>query len=774
MHRHLAPLAALLLVACSEPGKGLGAGDFDTALGDDLTDFPTGDTDDTETTNLTDTAPTWTDPTDTEPLCANPPLGGTAPTLAACEYVPSPTGTLFAAKVEWSMANEMIDPATGAVIPAYHFAEFDGYGSVYQAPAVRQITDDNLDGRIDNEDIPDIAVIMAHPDDPMDAVLRLISGDGSRVHDSIHWATHTNAKGTHEYAPYRYAGVAIADIDGDGKIEIATLVTRRSDNLCWPAYYQVNQVGSTVTLTLERVYGGANYNCGGHAPAIADLDGDGVLELIYGKAVFRPDFSQKWYGDYGRGWYGRVDYPHPLGYWNSGYHSFAHDMDGDGRLEVLAGRTVYKHDGSVYCHLGQYEGGVWVDAVDGYPAVGDLLRFPGDTVGEPEIVITGNSHVSVYHGVPDYDPYGQPRCLLIDQLPNNPELDPTVPAGLPAHPDCDVGAAVDSTGQPIAHFGGPATIADFDGDGNREIAVAGGCWYSVYDFDASRKLRRFALAQTRDWSSASTGSTVFDFNGDGRSEVVFSDEEALYVWGVDPTGSRPWDRLVPYLIHDEHKSWTVHEYPLVADVDRDGKAEIVVVNSHRPDWYDRYGIYVLGAADDDWVSARNIWHQHAYYITNVEDNGDVGVCEPNYAPYTPEDYNSFRLQAPGSFGVKAAPNLFATASTCQETCGDLTVWVQVTNEGAYIAASPDVVVALYGVTASGNRTLLDSQTLGLFLPGGRTSDAYEFHVSGWSAYARLEAVVDDPVVSGVAVDGVAKECDETDNVTVISLAGLCP
>ena len=58
---------------------------------------------------------------------------------------------------------------------------------------------------------------------------------------------------------------------------------------------------------------------------------------------------------------------------------------------------------------------------------------------------------------------------------------------------------------------------------------------------------------------------------DGAHEVVFSDEEAVYVWGVDDTpGLDPWDRLVPYLVDTEHKSWTVHEYPLVADVDGDG------------------------------------------------------------------------------------------------------------------------------------------------------------------------------------------------------------
>ena len=87
------------------------------------------------------------------------------------------------------------------------------------------------------------------------------------------------------------------------------------------------------------------------------------------------------------------------------------------------------------------------------------------------------------------------------------------------------------------------------------------------------------MAPTKDWSSASTGSTVFDFNGDSSAEIVFSDENNLYVWGIDTSwGLNPWDRFITYLEDNNHKSWTIHEYPVVADLDGDGK-EILVVNS---------------------------------------------------------------------------------------------------------------------------------------------------------------------------------------------------
>ena len=240
--------------------------------------------------------------------------------------------------------------------------------------------------------------------------------------------------------------------------------------------------------------------------------------------------------------------------------------------------------------------------------------------------------------------------------------------------------------------------------------VFGACWYSVFEYDGSGLLNRLAMAETRDWSSASTGATVFDFNGDGANEVVFSDEDAVYVWLIDDShGLEPWERMVTLLEDTNHKSWTIHEYPLVADVDGDGKAEILAVNSHLEasdgSASEHYGLYVLGSADDDWVSARTQWNQHAYYVTNIEDDGEVGYGAPNYP-----EYNSFRTQAPGSFGSFAASNVYPIASACQTECGDLSVWVQGGNSSAFIGAREDLLVRIYGVDG-GDLELLDEDLL---------------------------------------------------------------
>lgn len=763
-----APIFWLLLAPACTPGFSASTDDTKgpPPTTSSTTDTPTTTT---ETTPTTTTTPTQTTPTVPQSCRQQRPVAGTVATLATCEYAPSTAGSLFMPTVEWAMTQEMVDPTTGAVVPAYTFTDFPDVASVYHAPLVRQITDDDRDGDVDGDDTPDIAVVMADANhDNTGGALRLISGDGSVVHDSVQWLSYTDGRGTFNYAPWHFSGVAAADLDNDGEVEIAALVVRETDGLCYPAIYEAARTaGGGASLSLEHVYGGANYNCGGHSPAIADLTGDGTLEVIYGRAVFRgSDLTQVWYGTGGRGWYGRDDYPAPEGYWNSGYHSFAVDMDDDGTdLEVVAGRTVYTSAGSTYCELGEYVAGVWTPAIDGYPAVADLVSFAGDGGGEPEIVVTGNEDVSVYHGDPRYDPNGLARCTLISRLPNDPNLDPAM-SGLPAHPNCNTASK---------SFGGPATIDDFDGDGAREVAVAGACYYSVYRFDSRGDLERYAVYETRDWSSSSTGSTVFDFNDDGKAEIVFSDEDAVYVWSLDSSrGLDPWERLIPVMIDDQHKSWTIHEYPLVADVDGDGKAEILVSNSYLPDVPDRYGIYVLGAQDDDWVSARALWNQHAYWITNVEDDGDVGYCPANWAPRTTEDYNSFRTQAPGAFGALAADDLIGEIDACQLDCGDLTVWVQPANQGAYITASATTPIGLYGERASGARTLLADATVGSTVLPGELQDPVEFviPVSDLTGYVRLVAVVDDPPLAGTQ-GGRNQECDEGNNEVVLDLSAYC-
>lgn len=100
---------------------------------------------------------------------------------------------------------------------------------------------------------------------------------------------------------------------------------------------------------------------------------------------------------------------------------------------------------------------------------------------------------------------------------------------------------------------------------------------------------------------------------------MYADERFLYVYGAE--GSV--ELQVP------RSSSTIVEYPVVADVDNDGSAEIVVVsgtdfggNQTAPT------VQVIRDVEDRWVQARRIWNEHTYHVTNVREDGTIPTVEP--------------------------------------------------------------------------------------------------------------------------------------------------
>jgi hypothetical protein len=256
----------------------------------------------------------------------------------------------------------------------------------------------------------------------------------------------------------------------------------------------------------------------------------------------------------------------------------------------------------------------------------------------------------------------------------------------------------------VAGRGGPPTIGDFDGDGRREFAVAGGSRYTVFDIDCDidgasgpgcvrpAGLPRGVLwsRPSQDYSSNVTGSSVFDFDADGVAEVVYADECFVRIYR-GPDGD--------VLFSSSASSGTGYEFPVIADVDGDFNSEIVValttgVTCPATDpiftrgastFESSTGIVVLRDAEDAWAASRPLWNQHAYAITNVNDDLTIPRTSEWRRNHSDPELNNFRMNTQGALErlglADLTVSLARAADLCEATTGELTLTANVCNRG---------------------------------------------------------------------------------------------
>ena len=346
---------------------------------------------------------------------------------------------------------------------------------------------------------------------------------------------------------------AIGDIDGDGLPEI----------VAGTASNQLVVIAHDGTIEWQKPVPGLS----SFRPAfgLADLDNDGDVEIYLGNMLLDH--------------LGNVIFQkanEPLNFYHA---SAAADLDGDEDLELIIGRSAYHHDGTPY-----YEHS---DISASHAQVGDL-----DDDGLPEILLSGPLGVSLLEHTG--------AKTLVEQTPGG---DPPV----------------------NNNWRRPAAIHDFDGNGTAEFAVSSANHYGVFRDDFSILWQ----APVADLTGVA-GGTAFDFLGDGSAEAIYADESSLFVF----------DEFGQVLLQQPRLSRTTTEYPVVADVDNDGSAEIVVVSeSDMPG--NSATVQVIRDAEDRWVPARRIWNQHTYHVTNVREDGTI----PQFEPPAWEYLNTFRTQA---------------------------------------------------------------------------------------------------------------------------------
>ena len=396
----------------------------------------------------------------------------------------------------------------------------------------------------------------------------------------------------------------------------------------------------------------SNYNeCGQSGPGIADFNGDGYPEVfsrynVYngqtGELIARKACADSVY------WHAPCDYPAVA------------DLDGDTVPELIGGNAAYHVNFET--HELEYYYDRTADHIDGYPAVADI-----DNDGKPEVFVVRFDNNTVmtfkYNGVNYWE-------------------------------------------APVAHSaeaGGPPTIANLDETPGLELTFAGMKAYLALDNTGVTHWTK----PTHDWSSAKTGSSVFDFDGDGKAEVVYNDEYFLRVYDGE-TGDT---RFCACNVSGTH--W---EYPVIADVNNDGHAEIVVCSntlvSKCPSTLPEnqgmddcvaelmkdpnklkgtHGVRVFSSPNQDWVNTRKIYNQHAYSITNVSDDGTIPK-KPRQN-WLVNGLNNFRLNVQP--GATYLPKLSIDKISSPIDCGPtIPLYFRVNNTG-WATALADVTVNIW-------------------------------------------------------------------------------
>ena len=192
-------------------------------------------------------------------------------------------------------------------------------------------------------------------------------------------------------------------------------------------------------------------------------------------------------------------------------------------------------------------------------------------------------------------------------------------------------------------------IADFDNDGTTEILID--CCHEesqgfrAYRFNPASNSFNYLWSLPIDEDSYSNTATLFDFNCDGRNELVFTDNSNLWVYDL---GSTP-----PTLLSQiDCGEITIMHVPIVADVDADGNAEIVVTGKEGGYMQANTKLKVYKSSTEPWRAARKVWNQYMYHVTNVNEDLTIPTyCFNTATTFTAPDgtirrpYNSFLQQA---------------------------------------------------------------------------------------------------------------------------------
>ncbi len=417
---------------------------------------------------------------------------------------------------------------------------------------------------------------------------------------------------------------AMADIDGDGKLEIVFGCYRNDSHV-----YAINAEDGSLLWkfnTTSEVMDG----CNDTAPLIYDIDNDGKLDVIVASSCTPITYcfdgatgEIKWQTIHTRG----SDSPPTIT-----------DLDGDGNLEILHGQF----DGFVTCIDAKSGEKLWdleVDAnswIQTAPSIVDidndgLMDFVVATWNfdeddkiyayrgyDQKILWSKDASGNVYHGsaIADIDKNGANEIILGDY------------GGM-----LWVLNALDGsekwTYKSNYAVASPVSVGDIDGDGFCEVVFTSFYQVLALKHDGS-KLWQYDIPE---YGQSFRGVALSDFDDDGLPDVVFATDNGLLTAVSGLTGKLIWS---VNLGNDINKKLEIDHAPIVGDMDGDGFKDVFVVggNTEYPNYQDNYGraycVSTTAKAGDEWTMFQNNPERTSSICSNETSYSNNNLSSDNY------------------------------------------------------------------------------------------------------------------------------------------------
>ncbi len=569
-------------------------------------------------------------------------------------------------------------------------------------PVVAPLIDTNGDGKIDENDVPVILYSEAPEMPSASQHIVALRGDTGQTLFSIGDSS--------PVLDAEYKVIAVGDVDGDGHNEIIAI---KNSSLYGPGLLAYDDTGklkwdnSAIVAAYNASHRNNYITTSSGMLEIADIDGDGKPEIIDGSTVYNGDGTIKWNYFYGQDFY-YIGVVRDM--------SAVADLDLDGKQEIVARNLALNADGTIkWWNNGIPNGGLDF-----------IANFNDDPY--PEILYATR--------------YGSSNSLyLLDHTGkvlwgpvSVQSLEPTRP--IISTPD-----------------GSVPVIADFDGDGQAEIGIKGITKFFI--LDRNGHLKQTLPIPSMSCPAENIAPTVFDLDGDGVPEVIFDAGGYFQIFNGKNGTLLYRDAATPCSLtnHDNYQR------TIVADVDGDGHAEVVMVdwpktfaNGYPNPTSDKVRVY--GAKNNDWVGSRKIWNQANYHITNVNDDGSIPQYEsPSWL--LNNTYGCQEAVAP-STNPYLTPNLTASYMRIEQSGSALNIAARIGNGGA-IATGPSVTVTYYDGDPAAGGTVIGTATTTKSLNPGDYQDVVYSWAGGSLGLHHIYAVVD--------AANTISECRKDDNQT---------